>query len=98
MCPGGPATVALMVAGAISSGGRTTLAPKRPHTKTGAKKIEQVTQTKGGQVGLAACPASSRRYAPAAVVAAWSRMLAAFPASVTPKITSGAFVPASTPQ
>ncbi|MGH9396061.1 MAG: hypothetical protein ACRD18_04345 [Terriglobia bacterium] len=49
MCPACIATLALIVAGATSTGGLTAFAVKKLH----AKKIEPVTQIKGDQNGYA---------------------------------------------
>jgi len=48
MCPACIATLALIVAGAASTGGMTALALKL-HAKTGAKEIESTIQSRGGK-------------------------------------------------
>jgi len=47
MCPACIATVALMVAGATSTGGLTAFVVKRLRAKTGAKNVGATTKVKG---------------------------------------------------
>ena len=49
MCPACITTVALIVAGATSTGGLTALVVKKRRAKTGANNIDVATQTKGEQ-------------------------------------------------
>jgi hypothetical protein len=49
MCPACITTVALIVAGATSTGGLTMLVVKKRRAKTGADYIGAATQTKGEQ-------------------------------------------------
>ena len=49
VCPLCATTVALLAAGATSSGGLTALAVKKLHAKAGTNKIGRTTKIKGGQ-------------------------------------------------
>ncbi len=51
MCPACITTVALVVAGATSTGGLTALVVKTLRAKTGAKSINPTTQAGGEQNG-----------------------------------------------
>ena len=51
MCPACITTVALIVAGATSTGGVAALVVKKRRAKNGAKNIDSTSQTKGGQNG-----------------------------------------------
>jgi len=51
MCPACIATMALIVAGATSTGGLTALAMKKLRAKTGARDTDPTTQTRGEEDG-----------------------------------------------